>query len=54
MDISKLCNVEPKPRPLRTLAELLAECDPDAPLTEENRAWLGDAPAGREALVING
>jgi len=33
-----------------SLAELMAECDPTAPLTSEDRAWL-DAPAvGREAL----
>jgi antitoxin component of MazEF toxin-antitoxin module len=32
-----------------TLGELVAQCDPDAPLSAENRAWL-DAPAvGREA-----
>jgi hypothetical protein len=32
------------------LAELLAQCDPNAPLSAEDRAWL-DAPAvGREAL----
>ena len=33
-----------------SLAELMAECDPNAALTAEDRAWL-DAPAvGREAL----
>ena len=33
-----------------SLAELMAECDPSATLTAEDRAWL-DAPAvGREAL----
>ncbi|MEX6506290.1 antitoxin [Jiella sp. M17.18] len=37
-------------RPRYTLAELVAQCDPDAPLTEEDRAWLDDAPAGDEAL----
>ena len=32
------------------LAELVAQCDPNAPLSAEDRAWL-DAPAvGREAL----
>ncbi|MGO9262613.1 MAG: hypothetical protein ACLQU1_40980 [Bryobacteraceae bacterium] len=32
------------------LAELMAQCDPNAPLSAEDRAWL-DAPAmGREAL----
>ena len=34
----------------KDLAELLAQCDPNAPLSAEDRAWL-DAPAvGREAL----
>jgi hypothetical protein len=33
-----------------SLAELMAECDPNTVLTAEDRAWL-DAPAvGREAL----
>ena len=33
-----------------SLAQLMAECDPNAALTAEDRAWL-DAPAvGREAL----
>jgi antitoxin component of MazEF toxin-antitoxin module len=33
-----------------SLAELMAQCDPNAPLSAEDRAWL-DAPAvGREAL----
>jgi len=32
------------------LADLLAQCDPNAPISDEDRAWL-DAPAvGREAL----
>lgn len=33
-----------------TLEELLAQCNPDAPLTDEEREWL-DAPAvGRELI----
>jgi len=33
-----------------TLAELIAQCDPNTPPSAEDRAWL-DAPAvGREAL----
>ncbi len=33
-----------------SLAELIAQCDLDAPVSAEDRAWL-DAPAvGREAL----
>ncbi len=33
-----------------TVEELLAQCDPNAPITEEEREWL-DAPAvGREII----
>lgn len=33
-----------------SLAELMAQCDPNAPLSSEDQAWM-DAPAvGREAL----
>lgn len=31
-----------------TLAELLAQCEPNTPLTAEDRAWLDMAPVGRE------
>lgn len=37
-------------RPKYTLDELLAECDFDAPYSDEERAWLDDAPVGRELL----
>ena len=33
-----------------SLAELMAECDPIAPLTSEDRVWLDAPPVGREAL----
>jgi antitoxin component of MazEF toxin-antitoxin module len=32
------------------LAELLAQSDPNAELTFEDRVWLGDAPVGRKAI----
>ena len=35
-------------KPRYTLAELLAECDPKAPPTDEDRVWLNSTPAGRE------
>ena len=51
----KLSGVEvltSQPSPLKSrysLAELIAQCDPNAPLSAEDRAWI-DAPAiGREA-----
>ncbi|MDQ0467681.1 AbrB/MazE/SpoVT family DNA-binding domain-containing protein [Labrys wisconsinensis] len=40
-------------RPARkryTLDELLARCDPAAPSSDEDRAWLGDGPVGCEAV----
>jgi antitoxin ChpS len=40
----------PKARPKYTLEELLAQCDPDAPLTPEDREWMDSAPVGREII----
>lgn len=37
-------------RPAYTLEELLAQCDPGAPLSDEDRQWLSDSPRGREIL----
>lgn len=42
--------IDPHPRPQYTLSELLALCDPDAPATTDDQAWLNDAPAGRELI----
>jgi antitoxin ChpS len=42
--------VEPRPRPHYTLADLVAQCDQEAPKTDEDRAWLEAKPMGREAL----
>jgi len=38
----------PKKRPPYTLEQLLSQCDPRAPLSEEDRLWLNDLPFGRE------
>jgi antitoxin ChpS len=40
----------PRPRPRYSLDELLAQCDPDAPLSDEEQAWLDAPPVGREVL----
>ncbi len=40
--------VDPRVKPRYTLDELLAQCNPDAPLSDEDRAWLHLPPAGRE------
>lgn len=50
--LQKLAEVEAPTRHRKavryTLAELIAQCDPSAPLTEEDRAWLDAPPVGRE------
>ena len=42
--------VDPRPVPRYTLAELVAECDVSDPPSAEDADWLGDLPAGREAI----
>ena len=40
--------VQPKIKPKYTLEELLAQCDPNAEMTDEDRIWANLAPVGRE------
>ena len=42
--------VEPSARRRYTLDELLAQCDPQAELSDEDREWLGAKPVGDELL----
>ena len=42
--------VEPRPRPRYTLEELLAQCNPKAARTREDREWLRNKPAGAELI----
>jgi len=42
--------VEPQARPRYALADLLAQCDASAPISDEDRAWLNDGSAGSELL----
>ena len=42
--------IEPQGRPHYTLDELLAQCDPSAELTPEDREWLDAKPVGNELL----
>jgi len=42
--------VEPQPRPRYTLDELLAQCNPKAPRSKEERQWLNGKPAGSELI----
>src|SRR6202022_415900 len=46
--------VERQPRPRYTLDELLAQCDPSAELTQEDREWLEAEPVGRELMWWGG
>ena len=42
--------LEPPKRPRYTLDELLAQCDPKARRTKEDREWLDNQPVGRELI----
>ena len=42
--------VEPQQRPRYTLDELLAQCNPKARRSKEEREWLNDKPAGGELI----
>ena len=42
--------VEPQQRPRYTLDELLAQCNPKAPRSKQEREWLNDKPAGGELI----
>lgn len=42
--------IEPAPRPRYSLAELLAQCDPAAEISVEDREWLDGKPFGSELL----
>lgn len=42
--------VEPRPRPRYTLEELLAQCNPKAKHTREDREWLSGGPTGAGIL----
>lgn len=40
--------IDPKVKPHYTLDELLDQCDADAPISREDRAWMNMTAAGRE------
>ncbi len=42
--------IEPQKRPRHTLSELLAQCDADAPMSDEEREWLESGRTGQEIL----
>lgn len=42
--------VEARPRPKYSLAELIAQCDASAAVSDEMRAWDAAEPVGREVI----
>ena len=42
--------IEPRKKPRYTLDELLAQCQPRAARTKQEREWLDGQPAGRELI----
>jgi len=42
--------IEPQPKPKYTLAELLSQCDPSAPMSDEDQAWVSSGPVGAEEI----
>ena len=42
--------VKPIPKPKYTLADLLAQCDPKAKISKEDKQWLELTPVGNEIL----
>ena len=42
--------IEPRKRPHYTLDELLAQCDPQAPLSTDDQTWLTERPVGSELI----
>jgi antitoxin ChpS len=42
--------VEPQQRPRYTLDELLAQCNPKAPRSKEEREWFDTKPTGGELI----
>jgi antitoxin ChpS len=40
--------IQPQQKPRYTLDELLAECNPNEAISEEDRVWIGLVPRGRE------
>ena len=47
--LKKLSGVDPRAQGRYRLAELVAACDPNAPLSAEDQAWLDTPNVGREA-----
>jgi len=42
--------VKPRVKPKYKLEDLLAQCDPNAELTQEDKQWVDSGPVGREII----
>ena len=42
--------IESQRKPKYTLQELLAQCDPHAPMSDEDQAWVSSGPVGAEEI----
>jgi antitoxin ChpS len=42
--------IEPQQKPQYTLEQLMAQCDANAPLPNEDREWVSSAPVGAEEI----
>ena len=50
-DLQFLAHVDQRnKRAGQTLEALLAQCDPTAPMPDDDQAWLADPPKGREII----
>ena len=49
LDHGKLV-IEPCPKASYSLAELVAQCNAKAPMTDEDKEWLSVAPVGNEEI----
>jgi len=47
---SAIASAHGSKRPHYSLAELMAQCELDAPMSEEARAWYANNRVGREAI----
>ena len=46
--LERLAGGQTRPTRRYNLAELMEQCDPEAPLSEEDREWFDAPPMGRE------
>lgn len=50
LDAEQRIVLTPRKATRYTLEQLLAQCNPQAPLSAEDRAWLDDGPTADEAI----